>query len=196
MSSTNKASSIVSQRYAKALIEMAEEGKKLDKVEKDLNDLSSMIQGSVDFSETIRSPLNNQEALFKAMDAISTKAKFQDITKNFLGVLVQNRRLDILPRIIDAFNAALDERRGAITVNVEVAQDLTAKQLKDLQDAISKAMGKDVAVNAKVEPGILGGMVVTVGSTMIDDSVRRKLERLKVSMGAQANENVTLKEVS
>jgi len=196
VSSTNKASSIVSQRYAKALIEMAEEGKKLDKVEKDLNDLSSMIQGSVDFSETIRSPLNNQEALFKAMDAISTKAKFQDITKNFLGVLVQNRRLDILPRIIDAFNAALDERRGAITVNVEVAQDLTAKQLKDLQDAISKAMGKDVAVNAKVEPGILGGMVVTVGSTMIDDSVRRKLERLKVSMGAQANENVTLKEVS
>ena len=73
---------------------------------------------------------------------------------------------------------------------------MSAKQKKDLEAALSKAIGKDVAIHATVQPDILGGMVVTVGSYMIDDSVRRKLERLKVSMGKGANENVTLKEVS
>ncbi len=198
MSSSGQVSSVVVQRYAKALIELADESKKLDKVEKDLQSLSAIIQGSEDLSATIRSPLYADEALFNVMMEVAKKAKFQDITANFLGVLVQNRRLGALPKIIEAFNGALAKRRGAITVDVQVAQDLTAKQKKELQGALSKAIGKDVAINAKVEPGILGGMVVTVGSYMIDDSVRRKLERLKVSMGAGANENTTtnLSEVS
>lgn len=202
MSSSNQASSAVGQRYANALIELADEGKKLDKVEKDIQDLAAMIAGSEDLQNTIRSPLYADEALGKAMDALATKAKFQDITKNFLGVLVANRRLAALASVIAAFNTALDTRRGAITVNVDVAQDMSAKQLKDLQTSLSKAIGKDVAVKANVKPDILGGMVVTVGSTMIDDSVRRKLERLKVSMGSKAgagaNENTitNLSEVS
>jgi len=196
VSSSSQASSVVVQRYAKALIELADESKKLDKVEKDLQDLNAMIQASDDLAATIRSPLYADEALLKTMNALGAKAKFQDITQNFFGVLVQNRRLDALPKIIEAFNHALAKRRGAITVDVQVAQDLSAKQQKELQDALSKAIGKDVAINATVEPGILGGMIVTVGSYMIDDSVRRKLERLKVSMGSGANENVSLKEVS
>ena len=196
MSSSNQASSIVSKRYANALIELAEEGKVLDKVEQDFQDLSAMIKDSDDLAFTIRSPLNNEKSLLNAVGALAEKAKFQAVTKNFLSVLVQNGRLNALPKIIEAFEKALDGRRGAITVDVEVAQDLTAAQKKELQAALSKAVGKDVAVNARVEPGILGGMVVTIGSYMIDDSVRRKLERLKVSMGSGANENVSLKEVS
>ncbi len=196
MSATKQTSSVIAQRYANALIELAEEGEKLEKVEKDLQDLSVMIQTSDDLNATIRSPLYDDAALFKAMGAIADKAKFQDITKNFLGVLVQNSRLDILSDIIRAFEGALAQRRGAVTVDVQIAQDMSAKQQKELQDALSKAIGKDVAINARVEPGILGGMIVTVGSTMIDDSVRRKLERLKVSMGSGANENISLKEVS
>jgi F-type H+-transporting ATPase subunit delta len=196
VSSSNQASSVVAQRYAKALIELAEEGKNLDKVEQDLQDLAAMIQNSDALGETIRSPLYGDDALFKAMSALADRAQFQDITKNFLGVLVQNRRLSSLGAVVKAFGQALDKRRGAVSVDVQVAQDLSAKQQKDLQDALSKAMGKDVAINARVEPGILGGMIVTVGSTMIDDSVRRKLERLKVSMGGGVNENVSLKEVS
>ena len=81
-------------------------------------------------------------------------------------------------------------------MDVQVAQDMSAKQKKALEDALSKAIGKDVAINARVEPSILGGIIVTVGSHMIDDSVRRKLERLRVSMGSGANENISLKEVS
>ena len=196
MSSSKQASSIVSKRYANALIELAEEGKTLSKVEQDLQDLSAMIRDSDDLAFTIRSPLNNEAALLKAMNAVSDKAKFQDITKNFLSVLVQNRRLTALPKIIEAFEASLSGRRGGITVDVDVAQDLSAKQKEELQAALSKAIGKEVAINARVEPGILGGMIVTIGSYMIDDSVRRKLERLKVSMGSGANENISLKEVS
>ena len=195
MSSSGQTSSIVSQRYANALIELAEEGKKLDKVEKDMLSLAKMVDDSADLAALIRSPLNNQDSLYKAMFAIAEKAKFQDITTSFLGVLIQNRRLGNLPKIVEAFGAAIDKRRGAITVNVEVAQDLSAKQQKELQAALTKAIGKDVAINAVVKPDILGGMIVTIGSHMIDDSVRRKLERLKVSMGSGANENVNLKEV-
>jgi len=155
-----------------------------------------MVSASADLAQTIRNPMNNQATLHNAMHALASKAKFQDITKNFLGVLVQNGRLGDVEGIIQAFNQALSKRRGAVTVDVQVAQDLSAKQKKELQAALSKAMGAEVSVNARVEPGILGGMIVTVGSHMIDDSVRRKLERLKVSMGMQANENINLKEVS
>ena len=196
MSASKQASSVVSQRYANALIELAEDKKNLNKVEKNIADLSAMIEASADLSKTIRSPLIGKESLHKAISAIAQKAKFEDTTIHFLGVLIDNGRLNALPKIIGAFNAALDKRRGALTVNVEVAQDMSAKQKKDLEAALSKAIGKDVAIHATVQPDILGGMVVTVGSYMIDDSVRRKLERLKVSMGKGANENVTLKEVS
>lgn len=196
VAASNQTSSVVSERYANALIELAEESKKLEKIEKDLQDLQAMIQSSDDLAQTIRSPLNKEQSLLNAMFAIADKAKLQDVTKSFLGVLVQNGRLPALPKIIETFNTMLAKRRGAISVDVQVAQDMSAKQKKDLESALSKALGKDVAVNARVEPSILGGIVVTVGSYMIDDSVRRKLERLKVSMGKTANENVTLKEVS
>lgn len=196
MSSSNQTSSVVSERYANALIELAEESKKLEKIEKDLKDLQAMIQGSEELAGAIRSPIHKEQSLLNVMFALADKAKLQDMTKSFLGVLVENGRLAALPGVIEAFNRMLDQRRGAVAVDVQVAQDLSAKQKKDLEAALSKAIGKDVAVNARVEPGILGGMIVTVGSYMIDDSVRRKLERLKVAMGKQANENVTLKEVS
>ena len=128
--------------------------------------------------------------------ALAKKAKFKEITQSFLGVIAANGRLNVLPGIINAVNAQLEKRRGELTVDVQVAQDMSDKQKKALQDALSKAIGKDVAINARVEPDILGGIIVTVGSHMIDDSVRRKLERLKVSMGSGANENINLKEVS
>ena len=178
------------------MIELTEEGKTLDKVEADIQDLSAMINDSQDLAFTIRSSRNNENTLMNAINAIADKAKLQPVTKNFLGVLVQNGRLNALPNIVEAFQAALNVRRGAVAVDVDVAQDMSAAQKKELQAALSKAMGKDVAVNVHVKPDILGGMIVTIGSTMIDDSVRRKLERLRVSMGAGANENASLKEVS
>ena len=189
MSSANHASGIVSGRYANALIELAEDAKKLDKVEKDLKDLQAMMAESSDLMSVIRSPVLSASVLMNAMGAIADKAQLDDITKKFLNVLIGNRRLNALDKIAEAFSQALSKRRGEITVDVQVAQDLSADQKKELQDALSKAMNADVTVRAKVEPSILGGMIVTVGSRMIDDSVRRKLEKLKVAMGGSANQN-------
>ncbi len=189
MSSTGQASYLVAQRYANALLELAEGAKMVDKVEKDLKDLGLMIQNSLDLEATIKSPLVSQSDLMNAMNVLSDKAKFQTVTKNFLSVLVENNRMGAIGRILEAFHEELAEKRGETSVNVTVAQDLTAKQKKDLEASLSKTLGKDVSVQMKVEPGILGGMIVTVGSQMIDASVARKLERLKGALGVQANEN-------
>ncbi len=197
MANSQKASSAVAGRYAKALIELAEEKKALDKVAQDLQDLSAMIAGSQDLKLLIRSPMINGTKKEAAIGSLVDQAKFQDITKNFLGVLSRNQRLQDVESIIAAFSAALSKRRGEIAVNVVTAQDMSAKQKKDLEAAISKGVNAKVTVQAKVEPSILGGMIVTVGSHMIDDSVARKLERLKAAMSKESNENTgtDLKEV-
>lgn len=193
MTSATKASSPVSLRYAVALMDLAQEGEKLDKVEKDLASLRSMIKDSPELAQLIRSPLTNRGKCEAALQAIGQKAGFQDLTNNFLGVLCRNGRLNALESVIDAFDRELSARRGEVEVNVQTAQKLSDAQLKTLQDTIAKSVGAEVLVKAKVEPSILGGMIVTVGSHMIDDSVARKLERLKSAMGRQSNENFTSK---
>lgn len=190
MTSATKASSAVASRYAAALIDLAEEHKTLDKVEQDLRDLKAMIGDSADLLLLIRSPLAGRTQQEKALFALADKAGFQDLTKNFLGVVSNNGRVNVLESIIEAFYAELSQRRGEVTVNVQVAQDMSEAQKQALQAAISKSVGAEVTLNAKVEPGILGGMIVTVGSHMIDDSVARKLERLQAAMGKQSNENL------
>jgi F-type H+-transporting ATPase subunit delta len=189
VSSARIVSSKVAQRYAHALMELAQSQKILDKVEGDLKALASMIEGSKDLAGIIHSPLISQEALSRALLALAEKAQFQTLTKNFLGVLIKNRRLSALMDIVSAFHQASAEQRGEVTVRIQVVQDLTEVQKTELQEALSRAMGYQVTVRATVEPSILGGMVVTVGSRMIDDSVRRKLEKLRVAIGANANQN-------
>lgn len=185
MSSKTQVSSLVCQRYAKALIQQAESVKKLDKVEQDVKDLSAMIESSDDLRNVIRSPLFNQVSLSKALFAIADKAKFQDVTKSFLGTLIENGRLNILEQVIAAFGVVLSKKRGELEVEVKVAQDLSAKQRKDLEAALSKSLGGAVAMDVQVDPSILGGMIVTAGSCMVDDSIARKLERLRADLGRQ-----------
>lgn len=189
MTSAAQASSVVSARYAVALIESAQAAKVLDKVEADMRDLLAMVEDSSDLQLLIRSPLSGRENQKKAFFALADKAGFQKITKNFIGVLIENRRLQALPAILAAFQSEISKRRGEVCVHVETAQDLTPSQAKALQNSISKAIGSDVLLNLRVEPSIMGGMIVTVGSQMIDNSVRRKLERLKGAMSRGANEN-------
>ena len=192
MSSAANASSALSIRYAGALIDLAQQNKALDKVEKDLSDLRAMLGDSADLSLFINSPLIGKDKQEQAILAIADKAKFQDLTKNFLGTLAKNSRLVALPGILTAFQREISKRRGEVSVNVQVAQDMSPKQQKALQDAIAKSIGTEVQLNITVEPAILGGLIVTVGSYMIDDSVARKLERLQATMSKQANENIVV----
>jgi F-type H+-transporting ATPase subunit delta len=196
VSNAAQSSNVVASRYVGALIDLAEESKKLKDIEKDLSDLTAMVAGSADLQSLIRSPLVNVTKQNAAVEALAKKARFTTLTTNFLRVLVANRRLNILESVLNAFDAEVSNRRGQVIVTVETAQDLTAAQVKSLQSTLKKETGADIALNTKVSPDILGGMIVTVGSHMIDDSVARKLERLKVSMSGGVNENANLKEVS
>lgn len=191
MTSAAKPSSAVAGRYARALIDLATEGQALERVESDLAALQSMINNSPELALLIRSPLVNRMKCKAGLMEIAARAKFHALTSNFLGVLCENRRLPALEAIIAAFGAELSRRRGEIAVNVQTAQDMSPAQLKSLEQAIAKGLEKDVSVRASVKPSILGGMIVTVGSQMIDDSVARKLERLKAAMSRQSNQNPT-----
>jgi F-type H+-transporting ATPase subunit delta len=186
-----KASYALTSRYAAALIDLAQDSGKTDAIARNLAELAAMVKGSPELQLLARSPSFSRESQYKGIAALADKAGFEQLTKNFLNVLVQNRRLGALTSIIAAFQEELAKRRGEITVQVETAQDLTPTQLKSLQESLSKGMEREVTIRAKVEPAIMGGMIVTVGSQMIDDSVRRKLERLKQAMGRQANQNLS-----
>lgn len=190
MSRKSQISSPISRRYAIALLDLAEESKVVEKIEKDLDALFDIIHSSQDFLNTIRNPLvsrGNKQALIAE---ISKKAGFEKLTENFLGVLAQNRRLNALESIIHAVKNELSQRRGEVIAHVKVAQDLSDTQVAELQKALSEAEGKKVTVRVSVEPSIMGGMIVTVGSRMIDDSVRGKLAHMKAVMEqASVNEN-------
>jgi len=195
VSNAAQSSNVVAARYVGALIDLASDAKKLNDVEKDFADLGGMVASSVDLQNLIRSPRVSAAKQDAAIEAIAKKARFVGLTTNFLKTLVHNRRLNILESVLDVFKEQVAKRRGEIIVTVETAQDLTAAQMKSLQATLKKETGADIALNARVSPEILGGMIVTVGSHMIDDSVRRKLDKLKTSMSG-ANENTNLKEVS
>jgi len=196
VSNAGQSSNVVAARYVGALIDLASDSKKLKDVEKDFKDLTAMVESSADLQAVVRSPLISVAKQESAIEAIAKKARFTTITTNFLKVLVANRRLNILEAVLNVFSEQVSQRRGEVIVTVQTAQDLSAAQVKSLQATLKKETGADIALNTKVSPEILGGMVVTVGSQMIDDSVARKLERLKVSMSGGANENSNLKEVS
>lgn len=194
MASSTRVSSVLASRYAAALIDLAEAAGKTASVERDLKALSAMIDESPDLALLLNSPVFSRKSQTDALNQLAVRAGFDRLTQNFLGVLVHNRRLNAVGAIIEAFRQQLSSRRGEVTVKVETAQDLSPAQIKALQDALSKGMGKNVSIRADVVPDLMGGMVVTVGSKMIDDSVRRKLEKLKLAMGKQANQNLKVSE--
>lgn len=186
----------VASRYVSALLDMAADAGQTEKVEKDLLELEAMIAGSGDLQMLIDNPLMNSAQQRAGILALADKAKFQQLTGNFLGVVANNRRLSLLPQIIRTCKTELRKRRGEVEAKVESAFALTPAQTDALQKELSKAMGVNVTLNVEVNKDLLGGMIVTVGSRMIDDSVRRKLERLQRTMSSGSNENQTqLKEV-
>jgi F-type H+-transporting ATPase subunit delta len=177
-------SGLVARRYASAFIDMATDLKVIDKVEKDLRELQNMIDSSADLQSLLENPLVNRDQQQKALQAIASKAGFQKLTSQFIGVLAENRRLAALPAIIAAFNDELAKSRGVVQAKVETAYVLTPAQTKQLEEQLAAAMGSNVTLNVSVNKDLLGGMIVTVGSRMVDDSVKRKLERLRRAMNA------------
>ncbi|MEQ8665273.1 MAG: F0F1 ATP synthase subunit delta [Rhodospirillales bacterium] len=169
-------------RYATALYDLADAGKVIDEVAADLASLGRMIDESEDLRRLVMSPVISRGEQTKAIRALVDKAGMQDLTQRFVGTVAQNRRLFVLRKMISAFHAYLAERRGQATAEVTSATELTDKQLSALNDALKGAMGTSVSVETKVDPSLLGGLVVKVGSRMIDTSLRTKLAQLRLAM--------------
>jgi F-type H+-transporting ATPase subunit delta len=172
----------LAERYAAALFELADEQKALDQVAGDLRQLRAMISESAEFQRLIRSPVLSRAEQGRAINAIAEQAGFSQLTRNFIGLVAQNRRLFVVPAIIDAFLALLAERRGEVTAHVTAAQPLTDAQRTLVEEQLKRAVGSKVAVEIKVDPSLLGGMVVKVGSRMVDASLKSKLHRLEAAM--------------
>jgi F-type H+-transporting ATPase subunit delta len=173
---------LIAERYASALYELADESKALDQVAADLKAIRAMMASSADFMRLIRSPVLGRSEQAKAVSALADKAGFSGLTGRFLGTLASNRRLFALASVIDAFLAELARRRGEATADVTSAVALTPAQTQALEEALKSVVGSKVSVDLKVDQSLIGGLVVRVGSRMIDTSLATKLRRLRLAM--------------
>lgn len=182
MSTDVAGASGVSGRYASALYDLADEKGALDAVAGDLAALQKMIDDSGDFRRFVKSPILSRADQSRGIAAIAEKAQVSPLTRQFLGLVAQNRRLAALPGMIAGFRAILAARRGQASAQVTSAAPLSDSQRLSLADALKKAVGGNVDVALKVDPEILGGLIVRVGSRMVDSSLRSKLQRLKLAL--------------
>lgn len=182
MANSESITSGVTQRYASALFDLAVSEKKIPAVEKDLGRFDALLNGSEDMKRLVVSPVFSADDQSNAIDAILKKAKITGLVGNFIRVVARNRRLFAMQDMLKAFRALVAEHKGEATADVTVAKALTAAQTKELKAALKSVVGKDVAINATVDPSILGGMIVKVGSRQIDTSIRTRLSSLKLAL--------------
>jgi len=169
-------------RYASALFDLANESGAVAAVESDLEKLDEAILASDDLSALIRNPQISREAAAQAVDGVGGLLGLSDLTRKFLGVLATNRRLSALPDVVRAFAAIAAAARGEVTAEVTSAHPLSPAQLKTLTAKLKEREGKDVKIKANVDPEVLGGLVVRIGSTQIDSSIRTRLNTLANAM--------------
>jgi F-type H+-transporting ATPase subunit delta len=172
----------VSGRYATALFELARDQKSIDAVKADLDKFEAMLADSPDLVRLVRSPVFTSDSQSKALSAVLDKAGIKGTAANFLKVLTKNRRLFAVSDVVRAFRALVAKFRGEATADVTVAEKLSDKNLDALKAALKAVSGKDVDLNVKVDPSIIGGLVVKLGSRMVDSSLRTKLNAIKHAM--------------
>jgi F-type H+-transporting ATPase subunit delta len=172
----------VAGRYATALFELAREERTVDAVKADLDRFDAMIAGSDDLTRLVRSPVFTAEEQVKALSALLDKAAISGTSAKFLKLLATNRRLFAVRDVIRVFRALVARFKGEVTASVTVAEQLSDKNLDALKGALKSVTGKDVDLNVKVDPEIIGGLIVKIGSRMVDSSLRTKLNSIKHAM--------------
>lgn len=169
----------VAERYASSLFDLANADKAVDTVAKDLDRFSALIEGSEELKRLVDSPIFASGDQLAAVSALVTKAKIGGLAGNFLKVVAGNSRLDVLAGMVAAYHEIAARERGEVVAEVQSAHKLTAAQEKELVSTLSGATGKKVTTRITVDPSLLGGLVVKVGSKQIDTSLRTKLSTLK-----------------
>jgi F-type H+-transporting ATPase subunit delta len=170
-------------RYATALFELALEEKAVDAIKKDLEQFDALIADNPDLARLVRSPVFGADEQEKALSAVLDKAGIKGLAANFLRVITTNRRLFAVRDMIRGFRTLVARNRGEVTAQVTVAEKLNDSNLDALKSALKSVTGgKDIDLEVKVEPAIIGGLIVKVGSRMIDSSLRTKLNAIKFAM--------------
>jgi F-type H+-transporting ATPase subunit delta len=169
-------------RYASALFSLARDERQIDAVGRSLDAVASALADSREFAELVASPLVSRKDAAKAFAGLAPKLGLDPITTNFLGVLARNGRKGALRPIIRAFKRIAAEHRGEISAEVTSAHPLKDDQLQALKTQLKRRTARDVTIDLAVDPNILGGIVIKLGSEMIDASIRTKLNRLATAM--------------
>lgn len=182
MSSSASLTAGVAGRYATALFELAREGKAIDRLEKDIDALGAALKESEDLRDLISSPIYTRADQAAALKTISAKMGLGPEVSNTLGVMAANRRLFVLPRMLEAVRGLIAEARGEIAAEVVSARPLTDAQREELSRTLRAKAGRDVTLEERVDEDLIGGLVVRLGSLMIDTSIRSKLTRLHNAM--------------
>jgi F-type H+-transporting ATPase subunit delta len=172
----------LAQRYASALYELAEQAGGLDTVASDLRNLRDLVAESADLALLVTGAGFGRADQERAMTAVLTRAGADALTVRFVGVLCQNRRLAALDAVTRAYLAQLSERRGEVIAHVASARPLSDRQTQRLTEALKRKLGPKVVVDPKVDANLIGGLVVRVGSTLFDASLKTKLMRLHLAM--------------
>jgi len=169
-------------RYATALFELAQEGKSLDKVSKDLETIQEMLENSSDLDRLVKSPVFSTDEQMRALSAVFKKVKVSKLTLNFVSLITSNRRLFAISDMVKAYRMLLAQHRGEITAEVTSATKLTTKQINAVKSELKAVVGRDVKLVSHIDASLLGGLIVKIGSRMVDNSLKTKLDSLKIAM--------------
>jgi F-type H+-transporting ATPase subunit delta len=172
----------VAGRYASALFDLATEDNSVTQTGAALSSFLAMHDDSPELQRLMRSPVVKAEAQAAAVEALAARAKIDGLALNFLKLMGANRRLAAVPGAIAGYHALVARAKGEVTAEVTSAEKLNARQLADLKASLKAATGSDVSLQTKVDKSILGGLIVKVGSRMMDNSLKTKLQNLKVAM--------------
>ena len=170
------------ERYSLALFELSEENNLLSQIEDQSSSILNLIEQSEDFSNLIKDPTTSQEDLLKVINTISENNKFESLFKNFLSFLIQKRRFFFVERILKSFIEICSEKRGELKAELRSAKQLSNEEIKQITEELTKNFSSKIKLNYKHDESLIGGLVVQVGSTMVDTSIKSKLQQIENRM--------------
>lgn len=170
------------ERYSLALFELSEENNLLSQIEDQSSSILNLIEQSVDFSNLIKDPTTSQEDLLKVINTISENNKFESLFKNFLSFLIQKRRFFFIERILKSFIEICSRKRGELKAELKSAKELSNEEITKITEELTKNFSSKIKLNYKHDESLIGGLVVQVGSTMVDTSIKNKLQQIENRM--------------
>jgi len=168
--------------YSQALFELASENNLINDVEKQVSSILVLIDKSVDFKDLIKDPTNKIEDQLKIMNRISDQFKFNKLLKKFLGFIISKRRFFYVEKILNDFLTICSNARGEIQAELSAAKELNESEINNIKNELSNTFGSNIKLNHKYDPSLIGGLIIKVGSTMVDTSIKNKLQKIEKKM--------------